>query len=74
MKVKIKLFASLQKFGSRVQELDFPEGTILEDLLVELDLPEGIPLLKIVNGKHADTQQIIKDGDEVALFPPIAGG
>ena len=74
MKVKVKLFASLQEFGPRIQDMELPEGALLEDLLEKLRFPDGLPLLKIVNGRHVSLQQRIRDGDEVALFPPIAGG
>jgi molybdopterin converting factor small subunit len=74
MKVKIKLFATLRKFGPEEQEVDLPENATVEDAINLLNLPEKFPLLKIVNGEHRPPKHLLKDGDELALFPPIAGG
>ena len=74
MKVKIKLFATLRKFGPDEQEVDLPENATIGDAINLLNLPKEIPLLKIVNGEHRPPKHPLKDGDELALFPPIAGG
>jgi molybdopterin converting factor small subunit len=74
MKVKIKLFATLRKFGPDEQEVELPDGATVEDAVELLNLPEKMPLLKIVNGEHRPPKHPLKDGDELALFPPIAGG
>ena len=74
MKVKIKLFATLRNYGPEEQEVELPEHSTLEDAIRLLNLPEKIPLLKIVNGEHRTLAHPLKEGDEIALFPPIAGG
>lgn len=74
MKVKIKLFATLRNFGPEEQDVVLPDGAAVEDAINLLALPEKIPLLKIVNGEHRPPKHPLKDGDELALFPPIAGG
>lgn len=74
MKVKIKLFASLMQFGPSEQEVDLPYNATIEDAVNLLKLPEKFPLLKIVNGEHRTAKHLLKDGDELALFPPVAGG
>ena len=74
MKVKIKLFASLKQFGPAEQEVDLPDNATIDDAINLIKLPEKYPLLKIVNGEHRPATHPLKDGDELALFPPIAGG
>jgi len=74
MKVKIKLFATLRKFGPDEQVVELPDHATLADAIKLLNLPENYPLLKIVNGEHRPPKHPLKDGDEIALFPPIAGG
>ena len=74
MKVKIKLFAILRNYGPEEQEAELPENATLEDAIHLLKLPNRIPLLKIVNGEHRNLKHSLKEGDEIALFPPIAGG
>lgn len=88
MRVKFKLYASLKR-GKGTVEVEF-EGKTLKDALRELfkiypDLSEIVEEGKVktfykifVNGrdvehiKGLDTE--LKDGDEIAIFPPIAGG
>jgi molybdopterin synthase sulfur carrier subunit len=74
MKVKIKFFASLRQFGPDKQVIEFPEGATVNDVILSLNIPRTIRLLKIVNGEHRPADHILQDGDELALFPPIAGG
>jgi molybdopterin converting factor small subunit len=74
MKVKVKLFASLRAFGPDEQVLDLPARTTIDDVVHILRIPETVRLLKIVNGEHRPTNHVLNEGDDLALFPPIAGG
>ena len=74
MKVKVKLFASLRTLGPDEQVLELPAGTTVDDVVHHLKIPETNRLLKIVNGEHQPADHPLKDGDDLALFPPIAGG
>ena len=74
MKVKIKLFASLRTFGPDEQVLDLPDRTTIDDVVQLLRIPGTIRLLRIVNGEHRPADHHLQDGDDLALFPPIAGG
>ncbi len=74
VKVKVKLFATLRKYGPEEQTIDLPDNTTVGDAINMLSLPENYPLLKIVNGEHRPPKHPLKEGDELALFPPIAGG
>jgi len=74
MRVTVKLFATLRNFGPEEQQTELPENSTIEDVINMLKLPEKIPILKIVNGEHRDPTYLLKDGDEIAFFPPTAGG
>jgi len=74
MKITVKLFASLRDFGPEIQEMSVPENSTIEKVVNSLNLPKEIPLLKIVNGVHTDPQEMLKEGDVLALFPPVGGG
>jgi molybdopterin converting factor small subunit len=73
MKVKVKLFASLRQFGPDEQIIELPDNATIDDALNSLNIPRTA-LLKIVNGEHRPPKYQLKDGDELAFFPPIAGG
>ena len=74
MKISVKLFASLRDFGPNIEEKSVPENSTVESVVNSLSLPEDIPLLTLVNGVHADLKETLKEGDVLALFPPVGGG
>lgn len=73
MNVKIKLFASLRTFGPDEQIIELPDNATVDDAVNSLNIPKTA-LLRIVNGEHRPAVHHLKEGDELALFPPIAGG
>ena len=48
--------------------------TVAQLLKDEIKFPVGIPTLILVNGLHADKERVLKDGDRVSVFSPMAGG
>ncbi len=77
MSVSIKYFASMRDRmgrGDEVIELD-GEMTIV-DLWKKVangaEMPEST--LVAVNMEYTDGSHLVKDGDEVAFFPPVTGG
>jgi sulfur carrier protein len=74
MKISVKLFASLRDFGPNIEEKSVPGNSTVESVVNSLSLPEDIPLLTLVNGVHADLKETLKEGDVLALFPPVGGG
>jgi len=74
MRVKVKLFASLRTFGPDEEVVELPDHATIDDVIRSLKIPGTIRLLRVVNGEHRPTEYVLKDGDELALFPPLAGG
>lgn len=72
--IMIKLFATLREYGPAVQEKDVPEGASVGDIVRELNIAADFPMIRLVNGEFAELRTVLKEGDVVALFPPIAGG
>jgi MoaE-MoaD fusion protein len=73
LKVVVRLFAGLrERAGWSTREL---EAATVADVWPELGLgeePEG--LLYAVNREYAERGRELRDGDEVALIPPVSGG
>ncbi len=44
------------------------------NLLDQLSIPAGAPKVIFLNGIHARREAILKDGDRIGVFPPVAGG
>ncbi len=74
MKITVKLFATLRDFGPKYSEIEFPENVKLKDIRDYFNIPDDMPLIRLVNGEFANDDYPLKDGDTVSLFPPIAGG
>jgi molybdopterin synthase sulfur carrier subunit len=77
MKVELVLYASLKNYlpeenGKTVLEVE--AGTTVEGLLNKLRIPPGSPKIIFLNGVHAQGNEVLKDGDRVGAFPPVAGG
>lgn len=79
MQVQVKLFATLSRFSKGLFpgtpfEIDIPENSTLQTLVDLLGLPEEETKVAFVNGLIRDMDYHLKSGDEIGLFPPIAGG
>jgi sulfur carrier protein len=74
MRVKVKLFATLQRNRFKTNEQEYEEGITVSDVCSLLDIPKNKVSIIFVNNKHADHSRILEEGDELALFPPIGGG
>ena len=81
MKVTIKFFAQLRELvGAKTLERDVPENIVVSELIQNLQaefpqLARLIPHTAIsLNREFVDPQTHLKEGDEVAFFPPVSGG
>ncbi|GFP27811.1 MoaD/ThiS family protein [Candidatus Hakubella thermalkaliphila] len=75
--IEVKLYAYLPNISkSRCRELKIPpqEGLTVQDILVREQLPLQIARVVMVNGRRVEMDYLLKDGDEMAVFPPVAGG
>ena len=74
MHVTIKLFATFRDGRFKVEERDLPEESRVLDVLQPLNItPEEIAIC-LVNGRDTNEQHVLKNGDTIALFPPVGGG
>jgi len=84
MKITVRYFALLRELMGRDSEVltwDAAEPTVerLRRHLADRDpagaaLLRGGSLLVAVNREYAAADTGLRDGDELALFPPVAGG
>jgi molybdopterin synthase catalytic subunit len=73
VQVKVRLFAGLKERAGWSQR-DIDAATVA-DVWAQLDIgtePDG--LLYAVNREYAPKDTVLKDGDVVALIPPVSGG
>jgi len=81
LKVQVRFFAVYrERAGCDTIALELPDGTTVSDLTEEVrhrfpDLASAsTPIVVAVNAEYADPGTLLRDGDEVALIPPVSGG
>jgi sulfur-carrier protein len=77
MAVQIKYFASLRdRLGRSEDQLIMEESVTVIEVWRQLwpDTPLPANTLVAVNREYAAPEQPVRDGDEVAFFPPVTGG
>lgn len=88
MRITFKAFATLGEYLPREHQghlrvgnelaLEVPEGTTLEAVLERFPLPRALVHLVLVNGEYILPAEraghALREGDAVAIWPPIAGG
>jgi molybdopterin converting factor subunit 1 len=81
MRVRVLYFGLLKDgFGRAVEEMELAEGASVADLIAACrgryaGVPEVWDAMAVaVNQEYARGVVVLKDGDEVALLPPVSGG
>ena len=74
MEIEVRLFAGLRQFAKQNDKIELDDGKSVSDLLERLGIPPSKVAIVLVNGRHADQDQPLRDGETVSLFPAIAGG
>lgn len=79
MRITVKLFAYLKEHLPEGSEgngcsREIERGATVGDVLDGLQVPNTLSLLIFRNATHASRDEVLEDGDVLAVFPPIAGG
>lgn len=77
MTIQVRLFSVLRRYaptGAGETTLDLPSGATVNRVFDQLGIPEGVERVILVNGRHGTEETPLAEGDEVTLFPPVAGG
>ena len=81
MRLRVRYFASIREFtGLREEQVEVPAESTAEALKLRVQelhknlMEQESYILVAVNGFFVEPKRILKEGDEVALFPPVSGG
>jgi len=84
MKITFKLFAHLQDYlppeGKKTNALtlELEQGTTVDQLIRRFSLPEKLVHLVLIDGNLVPPGEragrIMRDGETLAIWPPVAGG
>ncbi|HEY0161400.1 MAG TPA: molybdopterin converting factor subunit 1 [Edaphobacter sp.] len=81
MRVKVLYFGVLKDMvGHRSSEMEMPEGVSVAELVrrhaMQFEAPAQVwdAIAVAVNRQCARAEDVLREGDEVALLPPVSGG
>jgi molybdopterin converting factor small subunit len=74
MKITVKLFATFRLGRFDIEIRDYPPGTLVGDVVKELDLADQQLGILLVNHRHVQLDYQLNDGETLAIFPLVGGG
>ncbi|MFT5133728.1 MAG: molybdopterin synthase sulfur carrier subunit [Gammaproteobacteria bacterium] len=77
MSIKVKFFARMRdEAGLSNGEVEFVEGISTADIWSQLTKGVAFPetVMIALNMEYVSGEPELKDGDELAFFPPVTGG
>jgi molybdopterin converting factor small subunit len=79
MIVKVRLYATLSRYnpegkGDQPFTVELQTGLTVNDLLDQLAVPRGEVKQVFIRHKARQLDYQLQDGEQVAVFPPVAGG
>ena len=77
MNISVRYFASIKDdMGIGITNIEVNDDITVGHLFEQLteDKPYNGTVLMAVNCEYVDSSYKLKDGDEVAYFPPVTGG
>ncbi|WP_303720681.1 MoaD/ThiS family protein [Malonomonas rubra] len=74
MKILVKLFANFRQGRFKVQEFELSVTTTCAEVAAMLKIAEAELGVVLVNGRHAQLAQPLREGDTISLFPLVGGG
>lgn len=76
MNITVKYFASLrEQLGKAEELLTLNEATPIADVWENVSgATDPNNILMAINMEYVKSDAIVKEGDEVAFFPPVTGG
>ncbi len=83
MRITLKMYASLAQFlppeaVRNVVEIELPEDISIHEVIARYHVPRESAHLVLINGVYVEPEQrdepLLREGDVLALWPPVAGG
>jgi sulfur carrier protein ThiS len=79
VEIEIKLWGNIGYYlpedrGRFSLKKSLDKETTVQEVVEGLKLPKDLYFIITVNGRAIETEHVLRDGDEVALFRPFSGG
>lgn len=72
--IEVRLFATLRTGRGKIINLPADGIETGADILQHFDIPQEEVAIFLINGFHSKPEDTVKDGDILAIFPPVGGG
>ena len=79
IELEVALFATLRRYrpaqgDTSAFRLDVPEGTTVDGLMGILGIPANETKQVFAGSQRREGAYVLRAGERVAIFPPVAGG
>ncbi|MDM8216098.1 MoaD/ThiS family protein [Desulfovibrio piger] len=79
MRLHIKLSTTLRDYVKGYEpekglHVEVPDGMTVGELARHIGLPLEEIKIVMVNGRHSEADDAMRDGDRIAFFPAVGGG
>ena len=81
MELTVRLFALYrERAGTKEFSLELPSGATVADLTDAVRAryprlaPPEVKIVVAVNADYAEPEDVLREGDDVCLIPPVSGG
>jgi molybdopterin converting factor small subunit len=74
VRIKVKLFANFRDGRFSIEDQEYPSGTRIADIIEKLGIQPAEIGIILLESKHAEPEQELTDGANLALFPLLGGG
>jgi sulfur carrier protein ThiS len=74
MTLTIELHGVFRIGRSRAMVRDYPPGTRVRQVIDELGIPDQLLGIVLINGQHAGSDDLLREGDVLSLLPLLDGG
>lgn len=79
IEVRVRLYATLRLYHPELKlgeglTVHVPEGTDVRQLVATIGIPPDTVRRVFSQGRAVEDDHVLADGEDVALFPPVAGG
>ena len=72
--IEVRFFATLRDGRGKVTQIPAEDVSTACDILRRFEIPTEEVAILLINGFHSKPEDAVKDGDVIALFPPVGGG
>ncbi len=77
--IQVRLYATLRRYRPELKvgeslAMQVPEGTNVDQVVAAIGIPPGVVRKAFSRARAVEPDHVLVDGDDLALFPPVAGG